>query len=471
VIRLVAALVLGLLLAWALRRWRLGVRAVLYLLVLEGAIRKWLLPGDQQLVYLAKDLLLLAVYAGFLVSARRMPRARLSPMVVLPLAACALWGAVEIFNPKLPSVLVGVFGWKAYFLYVPLLWVVPAAFRDMADLERFARRFVYLLIPQAILGFLQFRSAASSVLNRYAWGEAAASGVATFGEAGSPVRVTGTFSYISGYVSFLALAGLLALALLAARRFRWKENLLLWASLAAVPFGILFSGSRAPAILLGGIAPVFVLLASGRGGRRFDTLARFALGVGLMAALVSYTGAPALEAFIQRTRAASDVGGRFSTPFVEPLRLAADVGVFAYGIGATHQAAASLVPGLRPGSWLDGLEAEAESSRVMIELGPIGFALHYGSRVALTIAVFAWARGRRTPFGRSIALAAAFFLLAQLPGAIVVNVTNSLLFWFLAGCAHLTVTAEERSVRARAETSAAPFRAPGAASSIGASAR
>ncbi|KAB2969502.1 MAG: hypothetical protein F9K18_01240 [Thermoanaerobaculia bacterium] len=441
------AAALGVLLVWCFLRWRAGVQMVLVLLVAEGAIRKWVLPGQQQLVYLAKDLLLIAVYAGWFTSVRRKSLGRVPVMVVLPLLACAVWGAVEIFNPRLPSLLVGLFGWKAYFLYAPLLWVVPAAFRDMPDLERFARWYAYLLIPETILGYLQSRSAASSPLNRYAWGEAAAGSIATFGEAGSPVRVTGSFSYISGYVSFLTVAGLLTLALLAARRFSWRGNILLWATLGALPFGILFSGSRAPVILLAGIAPLFVMFASGHGGRRVDTLARLAAGLALVTAIVSFTGAPALEAFARRARTATDLQDRLLTPFVEPFRIAEEVGLLGYGIGATHQAAASLVPDLRPGAWLEGLEAENESSRVMIELGPFGFVFHYSYRIGMILMVFGWARRSRSPFGRAVGFAAALFLTAQLPGASVMNVTNGMLFWFLAGCAHLTALAEEQMAR------------------------
>ena len=63
---------------WAVRRWRLAVQLAMVLLVFEGAIRKWLAPGAQDLVYFAKDVLLLGVYVGFF---RELPRlrARLPP--------------------------------------------------------------------------------------------------------------------------------------------------------------------------------------------------------------------------------------------------------------------------------------------------------------------------------------------------------------------------------------------------------
>jgi hypothetical protein len=113
------------------------------------------------------------------------------------------------------------------------------------------------------------------------------------------------------------------------------------------------------------------------------------------------------------------------------------VGFGGYGAGSTHQATAALVPDLRPLSWLDGLEAEVEPSRVMIELGPIGFVLHYSYRIALIVMAFGIATAAKRPAARVVAMGAAFFLLAQLPGAIVFDVYCGIYFWFLAGAALL----------------------------------
>ena len=43
------------------------------LLVFEGALRKWAFPSAQAQLYLVKDVILLAVYFGFLLDGRRNP--------------------------------------------------------------------------------------------------------------------------------------------------------------------------------------------------------------------------------------------------------------------------------------------------------------------------------------------------------------------------------------------------------------
>src|SRR5258707_689547 len=99
------------------------------LLVVEGAIRKWLFPGAQDLVYLAKDVILLGAYAGF-VRQRAQLRYRppALPILYSALAFGAVVGLLQIFNPRLPNLMVGAFGFKAYFLYVPILFILPAVF-------------------------------------------------------------------------------------------------------------------------------------------------------------------------------------------------------------------------------------------------------------------------------------------------------------------------------------------------------
>src|SRR5436190_3928216 len=128
--RLIVGLVVAFAMLIAMQRWRLAVKIALVLLVIEGALRKWIVPGAQDVTYFAKDVILVGAYIGFI---RDEARARLSgpsrPLVNALLLLGVLYGLLEVFNPVLPTPMVGVLGWKAYFLYVPLFWVMPAVFR------------------------------------------------------------------------------------------------------------------------------------------------------------------------------------------------------------------------------------------------------------------------------------------------------------------------------------------------------
>src|SRR5437667_3073009 len=196
-----------------MRRWREAVPAALLLAVFEGALRKWAFPDYGQFIYLAKDILLLGAYAGFFLPRvlRYQPLALRHP-VTMPLVLFGLVAVLEIANPLLPNLAIGLFGLKAYLVYAPLLYLVPYAFREPAELRRFLMTFVFLAFVPLTLGILQFWAPPDSVLNRYAWEEAPLVAI-TFGETGK-VRITGTFSFISRHAVYLTLLVLLSVALL-----------------------------------------------------------------------------------------------------------------------------------------------------------------------------------------------------------------------------------------------------------------
>src|SRR6185369_1616263 len=101
----------------------------------------------------------------------------------------------------------------------------------------------------------------------------------------------------------------------------------------------------------------------------------------------------------------SDVSGRVASPLLSPYLLLPEVGLLGFGIGATHQTAATLAPGLVPYSWLRGLNVEVETGRVMLELGPVGFALVYFLRLYLVVYAFRQILMLRTRFHRALAIA------------------------------------------------------------------
>jgi hypothetical protein len=420
---------------WSVRRWQLAVQAALILLVFEGAIRKWLLPGAQDLVYFAKDVLFLGAYIGYFRNRSRITYPY-APALYAGLAFAAAVGALEIFNPRLPSLLVGVLGFKAYFFYVPLLFVVPAAFPDDAALARFLNHYVLTAFPVGLLSIAQFFSPPGSILNTYAQPTEATS-ISTFGSS-KFVRTTGTFSYISGYTSYLLATTILLLIILTATRWRFKGNLDIFGALGMTLLGMMMSGSRGPIFLLAMIFPIYWWLAVVREKQSGRTMVRLLVGLGLLAAGLTSAGDQAVTAFSQRVSSSEDVASRFTSPFVAPVHMLSYAGLFGYGIGSTHQAAAALVGGTT-NDWLGNIAPESESGRVMLELGPAGFFLVYFTRLMLALFTLRQALRLRTPFHRAVALSALLFLLIQIPGGTVFDVTSGVYYWFLGGLVFLAV--------------------------------
>jgi hypothetical protein len=418
---------------WAVRRWRVAVQLIMVLLILEGAIRKWVAPGAQDLVYFAKDVLLLGVYAGFF---RDLPRLRSrlprQPILYAVLAFGALFGLLEVFNPALPNVLVGIFGFKAYFFYVPLIFVLPAAFRSDLELHLFLWRYCLLAIPVGLLGVAQFFSPSSSILNTYARSSEDAY-VVTFGSS-SYVRVTATFSFITGYTAYLLAAAILILMLLGAGRWRFRGHYLLFAALGMTLLGMLMTGSRGPVLILALLFPIYWWLAVIREKGGGAVFGRLVIALALVLGFIAYTSQDAVDAFLGRVNTGgADVPGRVASPLMSPFLVMTDAGLTGFGIGATHQTAAALTPGIVPYSWLHGLIIEVESGRIMVELGPIGFLLVYFVRLYLAFFAFRQALALRTRFHRALATASLLFFLAAIPGGVVFDPTSDVYYWFFSG--------------------------------------
>jgi hypothetical protein len=460
VIRLIVILAGIVAMVWSTWRWKDAVRVALVLVILEGAIRKWLLPGAQDLIYFAKDVFLLGAYIGFFRERHRL-RGRIPrfPGLTALLAVAALYGLLEGLNPHLPNLLVGVLGFKAYFFYVPLLWVVPATFSSPGELALFLRRYALLAIPVGLLATAQFFSSPTSFLNTYARpGEGEIFYATTFGSSGF-VRVTGTFSFISGYTSYLLAMSILILGLLGASRWRFRGNLLIFLALAMTFLGILMSGSRGPVLLLLFLLPLYWWLAVVQeqgGGAIFG---RIVLGLGMVLGLVSYAGQDAINAFYGRVATASDVSGRLAAPFILPFDLLPRAGLFGYGIGATHQTAVAVTPGVPPYSWTGGLVVEGETGRIMVELGGVGFVLMFLIRIILALSALFRSRAVRSPYFRGLATACFLFLLSQIIGGIVFDVVTGVYYWFFAGLLGLVETFDRQMALATGRA-ATPFSEP-----------
>ena len=132
---LLLALIAPITLWIASRHWQRALFGVFVLLIFEGALRKWVLPGAQAQIYLLKDVILLGVYLGFFLDRRRtQPTLRDGRAIKIILVVAFGFGCLEVLNPSSPSVLVGLAGLKTYFLYAPIAFVLPYAIKSREHL-------------------------------------------------------------------------------------------------------------------------------------------------------------------------------------------------------------------------------------------------------------------------------------------------------------------------------------------------
>jgi hypothetical protein len=252
---LVAATALALVFVSAWARPVAGLYALVALVVLEGAIRKWVV--NDVTVFLLKDFVAFGLYAAVL---PRLSRAELRRprWLLLPLAGLLVLALLHV--PLADSLSQAAVGLRSWVVYVPLLWTAPALVTSRARALGLVGAIAGLGVVNAVLAVIQARSG-PGVLNELVSG-ATAPLITVGGEA--YIRPSGTFMQVGVLAAYLFLAVLAAFALvLEARRRRWWLAAL--GASALLSWGVVYSSARS---LLGGVLLAFALLAVGAVVRR-----------------------------------------------------------------------------------------------------------------------------------------------------------------------------------------------------------
>jgi hypothetical protein len=288
--------------------------------------------------------------------------------------------------------LVALYGLRTNLLHLPLIFLLPRILTE-ADVWKIGRVFVLLAAPMALLATFQFLSSRFAWLNVGAGGDVGGQLFAASGK----IRPSGTFSFVTGMVSFLGTVAAFLLAdLLDKRRF---GTLARWVAIPSVVLSLGIAGSRSA---LAGVAIVFAsfLVAALFSGRKaLSVLGPVCL---IFMAYLGLTFLPIFREGLQIQKERFTVGGgvqhgvifRFLGEIGESLEVASYAPLFGKGLGMGTNVAAGLLTGQR-----QFLLAEGEWARVILETGPfLGYA-YILLRVVLgcLLAIAAWkaARGGR----------------------------------------------------------------------------
>ena len=395
-------------------------------------MRKWLFPGSSQLIYFAKDVVLVAAYLSFLFAGYARSNERTRALTTICLVA-AIIICLDAFNPNVGSVVVGVFGIKCYLLYIGLIYLGAQLFNNWASFLRFVRWQVIIAIPICFLGIMQFGSPADSEINRYAAADDQV--IATFGT-DATVRITGTFAYISGHVFFVIVSIALAAGLLGTSR-RRSDYLFAIGTLVLCVGNIWMTGSRSAGLL----AAVFVAIVLAWFGFQQNRVAfRLRILLVIAIALAVFTTTTwfnkAYNAYLDRIETSDDELVDRVFQHHEVFGLILDYsGLTGYGTGITHPGSAALEKGLN----LKPSEAvpvfEAEYARILVELGWVGAFLWYVLRLTLLFGLWKIYRELRSPELKCWAFIIFLLHLLTFNSSVVLNHTFAIYYWLLAGIA------------------------------------
>jgi len=402
---------------------------------LEGMGRKYLPVVPSAVFYFFKDVVLLAGVFWMRPSpdVRRTAHWLYRGYQVWTVVAI-VWTIIEVFNPESPSKLLALTGLRAYWLW----WLAPVAVASSLRGQQTKRRAIYFLavmsIGIAILGAFQFAAPPDSTVNLYSTVDgqevyATAATVAATGRA----RVSGTFSFLSGFSAFTVLVPTLLLSLgLEAKDGRLRTVVLVATLVCAAVLPM--SGSRSS--VLAGVA--VLLITAWTAGLFFTKVGRRILIGGIVAVVLAVVAFPQALDGVRSRFEGDETEGRLESvaTVLPPVALASFDYPFA-GIGTGMQQNSRMAMNVAS----TGYDAELVAGRYLIELGPIGYLLvwiaNFGVLVALVRASSILRRGgRRAAAGAALAYAA----LALLANSPFDHISQAL---FFLGCGFILSEVQE----------------------------
>jgi hypothetical protein len=365
--------------------------AYFFLLIFEGALRKWIFPPLSAPLLLIRDPIgLMIVFEAY--RENKWPR-RWSAVVGVLSAALLFICVLQLITSDNPW-FAALYGVRSYLLPFPVAFIMGENL-DEDDLNKFGLWILWILLPMTLLEIAQYSAPGGSFINRGAY-----EGAEQITYVGERVRASGTFSFVTGPSSFAPLAA--AFILYGFVNEKLAPKWLLWAASFALLLSVPVIGSRALVILLGAIVVCATIGALSGVSQLFQSL-KFAVPLLAIAFLVTLLPifSEASVSLHQRFLQASGTEGNLSHAVEErTLGSIADeiAGTdflshpFGQGIGVGAAAVTRLMN-------LDVLfvAGESEFDRVIYEMGPIPGLLFMAFRLflAVLVAVGAIAQARR----------------------------------------------------------------------------
>ncbi len=335
------------------------------LLIFEGALRKWVLPGFSAPLLLVRD----PVSILIIIEAYRTNKWPERWSVVMGVLACALLGLCVlqlILGDN--SWIAAVYGLRSYLLPFPVAFIMGENL-DGDDLRKFGTATLWIMLPLAALEVAQYLAPQGSILNAGAY-----KGAEQIYYVEEHVRASGTFSFVAGPTFYNAIVAALLFYGLMNEKFVRKR--LLWAAVFALILSVPVVGSRTLVAELAGVA-ICAGIAAMFGVSQFVKVVKIVVPLLAVYFLVSLLPvfSSATESLSERsTNAYSTEGGmqhamvqRTSGTIIDAL-LKADYSSHLLGIGMGRGAAA--VSALSTGK-VQFVAGEYEFVRELVELGPI----------------------------------------------------------------------------------------------------
>jgi len=344
---------------------RRGVWLYFWLLIFEGALRKWFLPGLSTPLLVVRDPI--ALYVVLSAWNKGLIRNNIYVFGMISIGVFAMFTTLTVGHGNLP---VAVYGARMLLVHFPMMFVIGRVFNH-DDVVRIGKILLWLSLPMILLIGLQFYSPQSAWVNRGLGDDASGAG---FSGALGYFRPPGTFSFTTGNTLYWSLTGAYIIYFL----FNPKNlnRLLLIAASVALIASIPLSISRSLTFQVV-ISVAFAFLAILRKPKNLGkaiagTALTIALLYGLSSSSLFQTATNVLNARFSNAESSEGglqgtLGDRYLGGLLYSLSSASQQPFFGYGLGMGTKVGSQLLAGNRR-KWLI---AEAEWGRLVGELGAL----------------------------------------------------------------------------------------------------
>lgn len=363
--------------------YRKAIWIYIFLLIFEGALRKWLLPSLATPLLLVRDpiaiwLTIIGMQRGWFGSGY------IKTMIIVATISFIL---TLIFGHH--NLFVALFGWRIYVFHFPMIFVMGKVL-TRNDLLKIGQFFLWISIPMTALIFIQFHSPESVWVNMGVGGE----GTAGFSGALGYNRPPGTFSFTAGYVLFQAIVGCYLLYYLLMngtlpKKYQFSKVILILLTacyLLSIPTSISRTHFFQTCVFL-----IFLFIAAIRENKLKNKFLKFIV-ITVVAGIILVSlgiGETSVDAFTERFNNASvtegglegTLGDRYVGGFLDGL-INFQIPILGYGIGLGTNVGAKLMGG---NMYSFGFNGEVEWSRVIGECGMLLGLIIIGVRVLFSL--------------------------------------------------------------------------------------
>src|SRR5579863_3940456 len=357
--------------------------AYFLLLIFEGALRKWIVPGLSAPLLLIRDPIgLLILFEAF--RTYKWPT-KWSGIAGFLAVAMLLLCAVQVILRSNPWA-AALYGIRSYLLPFPVAFVMGENL-TAEDLRKFGRWTLWILLPMTALEVAQYMSSPSSFLNKAAY-----EGGSQLYYVEAHARASGTFSFVAGPTNYVPLAA--AFILYGLLNERLAKKWLLWAATGASILSIPMIGARTVVFELIGVVAcmgIAALLGVSQLFRVFKIVGPIVAVFLLVSLLPIFSRAT--DSFKERFSEANQIEGGSARSAVTnrafaPLEYQLETTNYTLnpvGIGMGRGAAA--ISKLMTGEVMF-ITGEGELGRVMTEFGPVPGITFMLFRLILAVYLF-----------------------------------------------------------------------------------